>query len=679
MKPPLTDDASNYYMNEQEASKTIQWLTDKIRGYSEQYYQQGASDIDDGTFDQLLHQLKELECKYPHLKLENSPTEIVGGDAIDGFQHVAHQYPMLSLSNAYSKKNLEHWFQTVCQRLEGKEFHVVCELKIDGVAVSLEYEKGYFKRAVTRGNGQIGDDVTHNLKTIQSLPLKIDGSSPLLTIRGEVYLPHKNFIRLNQEREREGLPLYKNPRNVASGTLKLHDSKKTKKRGLEIWVYDLIDETKQRNQEEKLALLQKLNFPVTPQYQVCSKVEEVWEFCKIWENKKKDLPYDIDGVVIKVSGEKQRSLLGSTAKSPRWAIAWKFTAEQAKSKLLSIENSIGRTGIITPVANLTPVSLLGTTVKRATLHNYEQVRRLGIHEGDVLIIEKGGEIIPKVVGIDYSQRVQAAQPISSPVQCPSCGGRLSKVEGEVDLRCGNDSCPAILRGQLEHFASKKAMDIQYLGPSLCKLLYDKKLITTLPDLYRLHERKLELVGLEGMGEKSVSNLLEAIEQSKTAPLNQLIHGLGIHHIGEKAAKILAIKFPSLSQFLQATENEFEELVEFGPIMVQSVLSWLQKPANQATVAQMMELGLNPSQVKSPQHQTFQNQNIVITGTLSLPRNEWKAKLENLGFKVISALSKKTHYLLTGEKPGSKVDKAKQLGIQVLQEKELNDLIESRTL
>ncbi|MDH5560507.1 MAG: NAD-dependent DNA ligase LigA, partial [Deltaproteobacteria bacterium] len=429
---------------------------------------------------------------------------------------------------------------------------------------------------------------------------------------------------------------------------------------------------------KNLLRLRELGLQVTPHFERYSEIEGVMAFCSRWEGKKESLPFEIDGVVIKIDSLSQRKKLGVTLKSPRWAVAWKFKSEKVKSRLRGIENSIGRTGILTPVALLTPVELLGTEVKRATLHNYAQIERLGIHEGDLLFVEKGGEIIPKIVGVDYTQRPDKSSPVKPPDRCPSCGTVLVKLPAEVDLRCPKTNCPAVVQGQIEHFVSKKAMDIRSLGSSILKSFIHEGLIDCLPDLYRLHQKKEALLKLEGFGEKSVEKLFSAIQKSKNAPLNQFIYGLGIRHIGEKASKALARRFKTVETLLEIPLKEWEEMKDFGPVMQKSLHEWLSDEKNRQTIQELSRLGLSPQTPKTTHIRPFEGKRIVLTGSLSKPREEWKEVLEENGFSISSSISKNTDYLLVGEKPGSKLTKAKNLGIAVLSEEEISQLIQSST-
>ena len=658
------------FMKTTQAQALIQDLTQKILQYDREYYQQGESSISDTEYDLLMEQLQTLENQFPQFLHANSPSQRVSGKATADFANVAHKHPMLSLANVYSAEELQAWVDSVYKKVPQKDVSFVCELKIDGLAISVLYEKGKLIQAITRGNGTVGDDVTSNVRTIRCLPLQLEAPVSL-EVRGEIYLSHRQLELLNQQRKEAGESLLKNPRNAAAGSIRMKDPKAVSKRKLELFLYDLVEGPTALSHEENLTYLSSQGMPVTPSRQLCHSFEDINNFCQLWEKKKEKLAFDIDGIVIKVNELTFREELGVRSKSPRWATAWKFKAEKVKSRLLGVENSIGRTGSITPVANLEPVQLLGTEVKRATLHNYDQVARLGIHEGDTLFLEKGGEIIPKIVGIDYTQRIEGAKALRAPLECPVCDSPLNQIEGEVDLRCINPSCPAILEGVLQHFVSKKGMDIQSFGAALIQTFISKELIASIPDIFRLREKEIKLTLLEGLGTKSVTKLLQAIEESKSIVLNQFIHALGIRYIGEKAAKTLAQKVEDLEAFMALEEKDLENLSDFGEIMRPALLNWISNPTNQQMIKELITLGVTPTPLEVTKgKQAFAEQKVVITGTLSKARTLWKKELEAVGFQVISAISKKTDYLLCGENAGSKLEKARKFGVQVLSEEEM---------
>ena len=660
-------------MDPSQAEPLIKELSEKINLYNDEYYQIGGASIDDDEYDILLEQLIQLETQFPQFLSPQSPSQRVGGKPVESLEAVKHAHAMLSLSNLYSRSDLIDWFNSVSSRLIEQETLFGCEVKIDGIAISIIYENGILKQAVTRGNGEVGDDVSQNVKTIRNLPLELE--QPLdLELRGEIFLPRKRFELINRQLEKQGLPTFKNPRNTAAGTIRIKDVKSVAQRGLDILLYDIVAGQVSQKHSENLEFMSSLALPVNSFRTNCKTAEDIFAFCNHWEKEKEKLPFDIDGVVIKIDDLEQRTSLGVTSKSPRWATAWKFKAEKAKSLLINVENSIGRTGTLTPVANLEPVELAGTEVKRATLHNYDQIARLGIHEHDTLFVEKGGDIIPKIVGIDILQRKTDARPILPPINCPVCGSVLSRLPQEIDLHCDNLSCAAIIEGSLEHFISKKAMDIQSFGSAIIKHFNKIGLVKDIPDIYTLHEKKEDLLVLDGLGEKSVNSLLEAIELSKSRPMNNFIYALGIRHIGEKAAKTIARQVVSIHQFLKLSEKVLDSIPDFGPIMISSLLSWVQNTNHRNMIEKLVSLGMNPTPLEFADHLPFANLRIVITGTLSQPRETWKKRLESLGFQISSSVSGKTSYLLVGKDAGSKLTKALKLSVPVLSEAEMDALI-----
>ncbi len=660
-------------MDPSHAQRHIKELSEKINFYNDEYYQIGGASIDDDEYDILIEQLIQLENQFPQFLTPQSPSQRVGGKPIEKLEAVKHAHAMLSLSNLYSRSDLVDWVNSVSSRLAEKETLFGCEVKIDGIAISIIYQNGILKQAITRGNGEVGDDVTQNVKTIRSLPLEL--KEPLdLELRGEIFLPRDRFELINRQLDKQGLPAFKNPRNTAAGTIRIKDVKSVAQRGLDILLYDIVAGQVSQKHSENLEFMSSLALPVNSFRSNCKSSKEIFAFCNRWENEKEKLPFDIDGVVIKIDDLEQRTSMGVTAKSPRWATAWKFKAEKAKSLLIDVENSIGRTGTLTPVANLEPVQLAGTEVKRATLHNYDQIARLGIHEFDTLFVEKGGDIIPKIVGVDITQRKDNAKPIQPPVNCPICGSQLFRLPQEIDLHCDNLACAAVIEGSLEHFISKKAMDIQSFGSAIIKLFNKIGLVKEIPDIYTLHEKQQDLLQLEGLGEKSVNNLLEAIELSKARPLNNFIFALGIRHIGEKAAKTIAVKTGSIHQFLKLTEKDLDSVPDFGPIMISSLVSWIHNPNHNQIIEKLVSLGMNPTPLEISDHLPFANLRVVVTGTLSQPREIWKKRLESLGFQISSSVSGKTSYLLVGKDAGSKLAKALKLDVPVLSEAEMEALI-----
>lgn len=657
-----------------QAKEEIEKLTATLNRARKDYYNGAAqSELTDDQYDYMLRQLQELEEAHPQYALPDSPTREVGAPVASEFADVAHRTPMYSLDNQYTEEELKEWLAKKAKDLE-KGVRFVTELKIDGLSMSLIYEGGEFKQAITRGNGEVGDDVTANLKGIKGLPLKL--AEPWdLELRGEVYLDKNRFDELNEERQRLGQKLYMNPRNAAAGAMRLKDPKEVERIGLSLWLYDLAQGIEVKEHVQTLEFLERAGFPVNGQRLVSEDPQVIYDYCMDWERRRDELPYQIDGMVIKINDLDDRKRLGFTAKSPRWATAWKFKPEMVRSKLLKVIYSVGRTGQVTPVAEIEPVLLMGTMVKRASLHNYEQIQRLGIKIGDLVTITKGGDIIPQILGFEAKERPADAERIAPPELCPSCGEELVSPEAEVDHYCFNPDCPAQLLGRLAHFASRPAMDIADFGPALVETLVKEGLLAKVSDVYRLSDHKAKLMQLEGYGQKSVEKFLAAIEKSKQNSLNQLIFGLGIRHIGKKAAKNLALALADLREFASLEETRLNGLSDFGEIMRASLLGWLAEEKNQALLSELLELGLNLKGLERPSDQPFLGKSVVITGTLSEPRKEWQYRLEEVGFKVSSAVSAKTDYLLAGEKAGSKLKKAEELGVIVLDETGMKALLE----
>jgi len=657
-------------MNNTDIYASLRELYSSIHQHNYHYYT-GTPTISDEEYDALLSQLEELEAKYPDQRSTSSPITRIVGTPQPPFPTRSHQVRMLSLNNAYSFDELREWAVSAKKMLGQEELEYVCELKIDGLAVSVLYENGNMVAGITRGDGYAGDEITPNLKTIDSLPVKLP-ESITIEVRGEVYLPQKHFEKINTQRQIQGEMLFKNPRNVAAGSLRLLDSTEVRKRHLEIFTYILISGPIGKTHFENLEKLKSLGFPVNPNTQCISSIEEVIAFCQRWETEKDQLPYDIDGIVIKINGLQDQEQLGSTAKSPRWAVAFKFTAEQAISTIRSIEIGVGRTGVLTPVAILDPVELNGTVVSRATLHNYDQVKRLNLHLGDQVTIEKGGEIIPKIVAVNEQVRSADALPIDPPAACPKCNTLAVHSPGEVDWRCPNSQCPAQQLEQIQHFVSRKAMNIETIGPALIEQLLNKDLLKNVADLYVLtHE---QLAELERMGDKSASNVLEGIEQSKKCTLSRFIYALGIRHIGEKTAKVLSQHFINLKGFMELAEDlreRLEQIDEIGPVIAQSVYEFFQNQENRKVISDCLARGVSPEEETRVLSESLpiSGKIIVLTGTLSESRNVWKERLEQAGASVTGSVSKKTDYVLAGENAGSKLSKAEQLGIAVVDETE----------
>ena len=630
-------------------------------------YYCGISEIDDFTYDKTKKELIELESKFPAQIQEDSPLIQVHAEPQSSFSSRVHRNPMLSLANVYSVDELREWETGLKKLLKNENPKYVCELKIDGLAISILYEKGILQAGVTRGDGIQGDEITPNLKTLAELPLKL--KDPLdLEVRGEVYLSKKHFLELNQRRLQAQEPEFKNPRNAAAGSLRMLDSNEVRRRKLDLFVYILTEGPVKERHSENLELMRDLLLPVNPETQSCNNIEEVIEFCNQWENHKDALPYEIDGVVVKVDEIQLQKKLGFTAKSPRWATAVKFSAEQAVSILRSIELGVGRSGVLTPVALVDPVELNGTLVSRATLHNYDQVGRLNLHLGDSVTLEKGGEIIPKIVTRELSS--QTSWQICPPQNCPVCDSPVFQVPGEVDWRCNNFDCPAQLNERLLHFVSRRAMDIDTVGPALIEQLTLKHKLCNPADLYKLQISDLE--ELERMGAKSAENVLKAIEESKNCSLVQFIHALGIPHVGEKTASVLARMHGSLQDLMECTPETLEGIDEIGPIIAESVVVFFDDQKNVKWISDLLEIGVQPRNPETSSNSGipfFEGKVFVITGTLSEARDVWKDRLESVGAKVTGSVSSKTDYLLAGENAGSKLSKARKLGVKVMTEKQ----------
>ncbi|HET6668917.1 MAG TPA: NAD-dependent DNA ligase LigA [Pyrinomonadaceae bacterium] len=655
-------------------NKEIVELRDEIHRHEELYYVNDNPEISDSEYDALLARLQELEAKHPELITPDSPTRRVGGRPAEGFPEVVHRRPMLSLENTYNIEELIAFDQR-CQRLaEGRPVEYVAELKIDGVSISLQYEGEVLARGVTRGDGRIGEEVTQNARTIRSVPLRLRAKStpgPEIEVRGEVFIPRRVFERTNAEREEQGEPRFANPRNAAAGTLRQLDSKAVAKRRLDMFAYDLIAGERKPfpTHWEALDWLEAAGFHVNPHRERCQSIAAVIEFCNRMETQRDELDYEIDGLVVKVNSTTLQDEFGTTAKAPRWAVAYKYPARQATTQVLSIVVQVGRTGALTPVANLEPVLLAGTTVARATLHNADEVKRLGVRIGDWVLIEKGGEVIPKVLKVIESKRTGAEKTFRMPRKCPVCGGEISKVEGEVVSRCIAADCPAQLKGKLLHFASRRAMRIEGLGESLVDQLVQKGMLRDFGDLYSL---TLDgVAGLERMAKKSAANLLAQIEASKTRDLPNLVYALGIRHVGDRTAGLLARHFGSLEALGKARVEELDDIPEIGLTVAESVRDWFDDPGNAELCERLNAAGVKTTLARradQKEDERFGNKQFVLTGTLaSFTRDEAKALIEARGGRVMSSVSKKTDFVIAGEEAGSKLEKATALGVAVLDE------------
>ncbi|MCX7920268.1 MAG: NAD-dependent DNA ligase LigA [bacterium] len=664
-----------------EAKKKIEELRSRIRYHDRKYYVENQPEISDYEYDQLVKRLEQLEAQFPELITPDSPTQRVAGEPLKEFVSVTHRVPMLSLANCYTPEEMIEFDTRVRKNLPGEKIEYVVELKIDGVAVSLEYENGKFKRGATRGDGYTGDDITANLKTIKSLPLVLDTTDPRLMnfeVRGEVFLTKEQFKRINQEKAVANEELFANPRNAAAGSLKLLDPQLTAKRKLDIFIHSLgyIAEPIAATHFDTLKKLQSIGLKISPEITICNTIEKVIATWEYWSKHRDTLPYDIDGLVVKVNNLNQQARLGATMKSPRWAIAFKFSATQATTKLLDIVLQVGRTGAITPVAVLEPVSLAGSTISRATLHNQEEIARKDIRIGDQVIIEKAGEVIPEVVKPIHSVRTGKEKKFVMPDKCPVCGARLWKEPDEVVYRCENISCPAQIKRRLTHFASRAAMDIEGLGEALVEQLVDAGLVRDIADIYTLDLFKL--LQLERMGQKSASKLLTAIEQSKHRPISDLIYGLGIRHVGRRAADILAEYFGSIDALSAATVEELRTIPDIGQVVAESIYQTFRTPEMRRLLERLRAAGVQfvAEPKKDVKPSALTGKTFLITGTLQKhTREEAHDIIRRYGGKVATAVGKNVDYLIVGENPGSKLEKAQQLGIKTITEQEFLAMVE----
>ena len=645
-----------------------------LNKYSYDYYVEDNPQISDTEYDTLYKQLEKLEQEYPEFILDDSPTQRVGDRVLDEFEKVIHKVPMLSLSNTFSIEDLRDFDSRISKLSSDNSIEYICELKIDGLAISINYENGKLVSAATRGDGMVGENVTENIKTIFSIPKTLK-TKKSFEVRGEVYLPKKSFELLNKEREENNEVLFANPRNAAAGSLRQLDSKITAKRRLSAFIYSVVGDENINSQKMALTVAADLGLPVNPNFKLCKTIDEVVDYIMYWEEHKQDLPYEIDGIVIKVNSYSLQEEIGSTQKSPRWATAYKFPEEELATKLLDIELSVGRTGIITPVAVLNPINISGSTVSKASLHNKDIIDELDIHIGDMVVVKKAGEIIPKVVRVVEELRLDNSEKYVMPNICPSCQSKTFTKEGDPFTRCLNPDCPEQNIRKIIHFASREALNIEGLGDKVVATLYEKGIIKHTIDLFSLDRNKL--VELERMGDKSVDNLLNAIENSKQSSLDKVIFALGILNVGKKAGKILAEYYKNLTNFSKATVDELLELPDIGLITAESIVDYLSNDNNLRFINELIEIGMN-SQYEIQDRNTdniFSGKTIVLTGKLvELTRNEAKEYLERLGAKVTGSVTSKTDYVIAGEKAGSKLAKAEQLGIQVLGEDEFIDIM-----
>ncbi|MBP1948220.1 NAD-dependent DNA ligase LigA [Virgibacillus litoralis] len=667
-------------MDKQQAQEKINELTEVLHQYNYEYHVLDNPSVPDAEYDQKMQELRNLEEEFPELTSPESPTQRIGGEPLDAFQKVRHNVPMLSLGNAFNATDLRDFARRASQGTVDAIAYV-CELKIDGLAISLLYEDGRFVRGATRGDGTIGEDITSNLKTIGSIPLKIK-EKETIEVRGEAFMPHKSFIALNNEREEKEEEPFANPRNAAAGSLRQLDPKIAAKRNLDIFLYGVgeWDAGTLESHSERLDYLKKLGFKTNPEWKKCETIEEVIEYVEHWENERPNLNYEIDGIVIKVDNLTQQEELGFTAKSPRWAIAYKFPAEEAVTTLHDIELSVGRTGVVTPTAILEPVKVAGTTVKRASLHNEDLIREKDIRIGDTVVIKKAGDIIPEVIRSVEDKRTGHEQEFHMPDECPACGSELVRLEEEVALRCINPNCPAQLKEGLIHFVSRNAMNIDGLGEKVIIQLFQEELIQTIADLYRLE--RADLLELERMGEKSVDNLLKAIEASKDNSLERLLFGLGIRFVGSKAAKTLAAHFGTMEALQQATFDDIIEINEMGEVMADSIVRYFAEEEVRDLLHELNTLEVN-MEYKGPKKQDiaedtpFSGKTVVLTGKMELfTRSEAKNAIEQLGGSVTGSVSKKTDIVIAGEEAGSKLEKAQKLEISIWNEEQLRDVLDS---
>ena len=667
-------------------NKKIEELRKEIERHNKKYYVDTKPEISDHEYDRLMNELKKLEEAHPEFITPDSPTQKVGGEVLKEFKTVDHKVPMLSIDNTYSPEEIMKFDERVKKNLEVDRLDYVVELKIDGVSISLLYENGIFIQGATRGDGFKGDDVTVNLKTIKSLPLKLDvkkGRSvpELFEARGEVYMPSKVFLEINEEKEELGEEVFANPRNAAAGSLKLLNSSLVAKRHLDMWVYGIgySKGNEFKTQSEALDFLGYSGFRVNPNIRKCSSIEDVIEYCNDWQEKRHGLDYDIDGMVIKVDSFSYQRALGQTSKSPRWMISYKFPAERKETILEDIIVQVGRTGALTPVAVLKPIELAGSTVSRASLHNQDEIGRKDVRIGDHVLVEKAGEIIPQIVEVAKKKRKGSEKEFIMPKKCPACGSAVKKFKDEVALRCENMSCPAQLKERISHFASREAMDIEGMGDVISAQLVDKKMVKDYGDIYSLkHE---DVANLERMADKSATNLISAIEKSKSNSLVRLVYGLGIRHVGVRSAWILASRFKSIDRLMKTDIEELQGINEIGPVMAESVYSFLRTDENRKVIEKLKNSGVNTKEKDAgPKAGNIEGKNFVVTGSLDgFSRHQIEELIRKSGGNASSSVSKNTDYVVAGKDPGSKFEKAKQLGVKIINEDEFRKLIGQKTL
>jgi DNA ligase (NAD+) len=665
-----------------DVKPTIEALREKIRYHEHLYYVLDNPEISDTEFDKLMQQLQQLEVEHPTLITPDSPTQRVGGKPREGFVKVRHSSPMLSLDNTYNEEELRTWERRVHELTGRKDVDYVCELKLDGMSLSLGYDDGQFVRGITRGDGTVGEDVTLNVRTVRSVPLSISkeklkkaGIPVDFEVRGELLIPLAAFSKINEERETKGLPLFANPRNATAGTVRQLESKVTAQRRLDYFAYGLLQNGRTYFDRHSKTLdgLDAAGLKVNPNRKLVHSMEEVWDFIRQWEGKRDSLPYEIDGIVVKVDRVALQDELGFTGKAPRWAIAYKYAARAGITKLEDIRVQVGRTGKLTPVAELAPVLIGGTTVRNATLHNMDEIERLGVKIGDWVQVERGGDVIPKVAKvIADKEHGRGHKTFRMPEVCPVCGTKVVRTEGEVDYRCVNANCPAKLRETILHFASRGVMNIDGMGEALVNQLTERGLVKDVADIYRL--TKKDLLSLERFADKSAQNILDEIENSKKLPLERVVYGLGMRFVGERTAQFLAEHFGSMEALERASQEELQDVDEVGPRIAESIVEFFNLPANRKLVARLRAAGLTLSGQKKERGTKLAGKTFVLTGTLAkYTRDEAKKMIEDAGGKVTGSVSQKTDYVVAGTDAGSKLDKANQLGVKVIDEREMEKL------
>src|SRR5579863_2731247 len=665
---------------DKDLEKKIEALREKIRHHEYRYYALDDPEISDAEFDQLMNELKKLEADHPALIAPDSPTQRVGGQPREGVVKAPHSSPMLSLDNTYNLDDLRDWERRVHELTGRNDIDYVCELKLDGMSLALIYENGRLVRGITRGDGMIGEDVTLNVRTVRSIPLSISkeklkssGIPSDFEVRGEMLMPIAAFKKMNEDRERQGLSLFANPRNATAGTVRQLDASITAQRRLEYFSYMLLKDGRTcfDRHWKTLDALDAAGFKVNSSRKLAKDFDEVWKFIEQQETRREKLPYEIDGIVVKVDRTSLQDELGYTGKAPRWAIAYKYAARSGITQIENIVPQVGRTGKLTPVAWLKPVPIGGTTVSRATLHNMDEIERLGVKIGDWVEVERGGDVIPKVVKV-LEDKLRGHRHFHMPERCPVCGGHVVRAEGEADHRCVNANCPAKLRESIRHFASRGVMNIDGMGDALVNQLVESGLVKDVADLYSLTEA--DLLQLERMGKKSADNILKEIENSKKLPLDRVIYGLGIRFVGERTAQFLAEHFGSIDALIAASEEELQQVNEIGPRVSAAIREFFGEPKNVALVKRLQKAGLSFTGKKRKRGTKLAGKTFVLTGTLNLPRDQVKKTIEDAGGRVSGSVSKKTDYVVAGADAGSKLDKAKELGISVIGEKDLDDLL-----